>query len=70
MEGYPIKVRGAQLVAHINWKWTSITHNELYLAIEYPDGRDAEWTAHLREEEYDDIDRQVMAQMRGRGYDI
>lgn len=68
MDGYPIKVRGAHLVAHINS--VDLKHKELYLDIEYPDGRDAEWTAHLREEEYDDIDRQVMAQMRKQGYDI
>ena len=70
MDGYPITVRGAHLVATINWKYTSCAHNELYLAITYPDGRDAEWTAHLREEEYDEIDRHVKAQMRKQGYDI
>ena len=61
---YPVTVRGARLFGEIEWKYSDDDH--LVILLSYEDGRDAEWTQHLRDDEYDEIDRAVRAQMPSR----
>lgn len=58
---YPVTVRGARLIGEIDWDYSEEWC--LSIMLYYPDGRDAVWTQQLRDEEYQDIERQVRSQM-------